>query len=84
MTGRKLPFQVAKDYLEAALMISGCKEYYGSQSSLLGIAHGLGKKVTVESSDECPDCIFLRSNAAYPNTPDHVLRGWGVQCIYDV
>jgi len=70
------------DFNDAAKKIAGCDLLYASQTSMLAIAHGLGKPVVVETSSRFPDCIFLRPNAHYMGLLDHLRTRCGVRCAY--
>ena len=65
---------------ELAEILGRCDRLLCNQSSTLAIAHGLGIPVTVEVCDDIEDCIFLRSNANYPNADDATKEKRGVRC----
>lgn len=63
-----IPFFPTNDFLELAQLISGSSVFIGNQSSPYSIAEGLKKDTIQIVCDECPNCIFPRSNAIYlPN-----------------
>lgn len=64
----------------AALEIAASTRIISDQNPQLAIAHGLFKDVIVEVSADAPDCIFLRANAAYPNTDEATLSTYGAIC----
>lgn len=63
-----IPHYPTKDFLELAQLIAGSSLFIGNQSSPYAIAEGLKKDTVQVVCDECPNCIFPRSNAHYlPN-----------------
>jgi len=48
-------------------VIAGCQLFVGNQSSPYAIAEGLKKATVQEMSTECPNCVFVRTNAVHGN-----------------
>jgi hypothetical protein len=63
-----IPFLKTDNFLELAQLIAGASLFIGNQSSPYAIAEGLKKDTIQVVCDQCPNCIFPRSNAVYvPN-----------------
>jgi hypothetical protein len=63
-----IPFLKTDNFLELAQLIAGTSLFIGNQSSPYAIAEGLKKDTIQVVCDQCPNCIFPRSNAVYlPN-----------------
>lgn len=61
----KFDYRPTKDALELARVIAGCKLFCGNQSLALAIAHGLHKKVMVETWPLNSNCVVERPGAVY-------------------